>query len=91
MTQVDDRRLPWIERVAAARIIDVARCVPFLQPVVEGIVQATQAERRAIRASFGGMVEHHVNNHLESGRMQPVDGIGHLLRTARIQVGRMDG
>ena len=59
-------------RVAAAGVIDVAGAV-VLQAVVGGVVDPAEAQRRPLLAALGGVVEHHVEDHLEPGGVQVAD------------------
>jgi hypothetical protein len=62
-------RLVGVEGVAGAGVVGVARGV-ILQDVVGRVVDAAQAERRPLVVTLRGVVEHHVEDHLEPGRVQ---------------------
>jgi hypothetical protein len=59
-----------VEGVAAAREVLVARRVVRPQPVVGGVVDASQAERRAGGATLGGVVQNDVEYHLDTRAMK---------------------
>ncbi len=68
--------------VAAAGIVDVAGRVGLIEPVVAGVVEAAQRDRRALRVAFAGMVVDHVEDHLDAGGVQRRGGGADLVPTA---------
>ena len=71
--QLQRDRVAGVERVAAAgRVVVVAR-VARRQPVVGRVVDAAEAQRGAVGARLGGVVEHHVEQDLQAGPVQRVD------------------
>ena len=75
---LQNARVGEVQRVAGAGVVDV---VPRLgrQPVVGGIVDALEAERRSELVALGGVIVDHVEDHLEPGIVQVGD---HLLELA---------
>ena len=70
-----------VQRVAAAGRVVVEAGVAGLDPVVGQVVDAAETQRRAVRLCFGGVVEHHVEDHFQAGLVQRVDHgleLGHL-------------
>ena len=78
-----DDRMVAVERVAAARVVAI-RPAAVLQHVVDLIFQSLEAERRAVLVSFGGVVEHDVENHLDA---RPMQGQHRLLELADLAAG----
>ena len=83
--QLQGDRVADVEGVAAAGRVDVTARVAGVQPVVGGVVQAAETQRRAELVGLGGVVEHHVDQHLQPG---PVQRVHHRLElgdlTARL-------
>ena len=74
-------RMAEVETVPGAGRVEVVRQVARHQPVVAGVVQPAEAERRTVLVALGGVVEHDVEQHLEAGRMQRLHHsleLGHL-------------
>jgi len=55
-----------VERVAAPRVVGIARFVP-LQDVVEVVGQAAITKRRSIVGAFAGVVVDHVEDDFDAG------------------------
>ena len=70
-----------VDRVAAAGVVDVPRAVVG-EPVVGRVVDPAEAQRRPPLAALGGVVEHDVEDHLDSGRMQGADHSAELVHLA---------
>src|SRR5690606_3369775 len=62
------------QRVAGASIVGEAPGLGRPVAVVRTAVEATQTERRPQLVAFARVVEHHVENHADAGRMQRLDG-----------------
>ena len=62
--------LAQVEAVAGAGEVQAAAAVLGLQPVVGGVVDAAQVQRRAQLAAFAGVVVDHVEDHLQPGAVQ---------------------
>ena len=81
-----------VEGVAAAGVVGIARSVGF-QHVVEIVAQPAVAEGGPPVIAFGGMVEHHVEDHLHAGSVERLHHVAELVQGAeRIgagAVGRM--
>jgi hypothetical protein len=56
-----------------ASCVDVLALVSRVQPVIGGVVQAPAADGGPVVIRLGGVVEHHVEQHLEPGGVQGVD------------------
>jgi len=78
---VDDQpphhRMVGGERIAGAGEVGVAP--GRIVQVVDGIVQPAQAEGGAAFAAFGGVVEDHVEDHLDAGAVQRLDHVAELV------------
>ena len=61
-----------IDGVAGPGVVDVAAAV-LSQTVVGAVVEPTEAQRRPQFVSLGGVVENHVEDHLEPGGVQRLD------------------
>ena len=77
--QLQQPGLTDVEGIAAAAVVVVA--VPLLgwQAVAAGVVQTAPAQRGAERVALGGVVEDHVEQHLDAGRMQAAHHAAELL------------
>ena len=64
-------RLAHVEAVAAAA--EVVRHAMFAHRIPAVLTQAAPAERGAIEVALGGVVEHHIQNHLDFGLVQCLD------------------
>ena len=73
MISCSTRGLRMLKRVAAAGEVHVVAAVFGRQPVIGGVVDAAERERRAQLVSFGRVVVDHVENHLDAGRVQVAD------------------
>ena len=70
--QLQRDRVAGVEGVAAAGGVVVGAGVAGIGPVVGQVVDAAEAQRRAVRPGFGGVVEHHVQDHFQAGPVQRV-------------------
>ena len=70
--QLQRDRVAGVQGVAAAGGVVVGAGVAGHGPVVGQVVDAAEAQRGAVRAGFGGVVEHHVQDHLQAGPVQRV-------------------
>ena len=77
-----------IQRVAGAGVIYGAALVPYLQPIVAGVVEAAERQRRTGFVAFRSVVVDDVENYLDAGGMQPAHRDAHLVRRAVRQIGR---
>ena len=73
--QLADDRVVAVHRVAATRVVAI-RAAAVFEHVIDAVLQALEAERRAVLVAFGRVVEHDVENHLDAGLVQCAD---HLL------------
>ena len=71
--QLQRDRVADIEGIAAAGGVVVEAGVAGIDPVVGQVVDAAEAQRGAVRVGFGGVVEHHVEDHFQAGPVQRVD------------------
>ena len=69
------------ERVAAPAVIQVA--APFIEHVVERIVDAAEIVRRPVFAPLGSVIEHDVEVNLDAGLVKGVDHVAEFLPGAR--------
>ena len=79
--QLQGPRVARVQRVPAAGRVHVQPRVGRVQPVVRRVVQPAEAQRRAGVVALGGVVEHHVEQDLDPGRVQRVHHrleLGHL-------------
>ena len=76
-----DDRVVGVERVAAAGVVGVARAA-VLEDVVGRVVDAAEAERRPVVVALGGVVEHHVEDHLDARPVQRLDHVAELVHRA---------
>ena len=88
--QLQGDRVAGVEGVAAAGGVVVGAGVAGLGPVVGQVVDAAEAQGGAVRAGFGGVVEHHVEDHFQAG---PVQRVHHRLELGDLPAGlaRPDG
>jgi len=68
--QRQDLRMTCIEAIPAPAEVHVEPRVVLFQPVVRGIVDPPEAQRRPQMVALGGVVVHHVEDHLDPGRVQ---------------------
>ena len=59
-----------IEAIPAAAEVHVAPGVILPQPVVRGIIDPPEAQSRPQVVALDGVVVHHVDDHLDPGRVQ---------------------
>ncbi len=82
-------RVRQVERIAAARVVDVVAFLARHQPVVACVVQPPERQRRPQLVAFAGVVEDHVEQHLDTGPVQPPDRHLHLVQRGGRQIGRL--
>ena len=66
--QLQRVRVPDVQAVAAAGVVEVAAGSSCGEPVVGGVVDAAERQRRAERVALGGVVVDDVEDHLDAGR-----------------------
>ena len=71
--QLQDARLADVQRVAAAAVIFESGGRVGRVPIVAGVVESAKAQAWAVSSRLGGVVEHHVQQHLDAMRMQGLD------------------
>ena len=71
--QLERVRVPDVQRVAAAGVVDVAPGVGVVEAVVGVVVDAAEGERRAPAVALGGVVVDHVEDDLDARRVQRLD------------------
>ena len=69
-----------VDRVPGAGVVDVVALLVGQQPVVGGVVDALEGQRRPALVAFGGVVVDHVEDDLEPG---VVEARHHLLELAQ--------
>ena len=79
-----------IERVAGAGVVDAMARIVGDQPVVAGIVEAAERQRRAELAALGGVVVDDVEDDLDAGGMQAAHGDAHLVAGAVGEIARLE-
>ncbi len=67
-------RMFRVERVAAARVVDVLRGIVAEQPVVDGVIDAAEAKMRSARVALGRVVVDDIENNLD---IRIVDRVHH--------------
>ena len=82
-----------VEDVAAAGVVDVAARVGGVEPVVGRVVEAAQAQRRAVLVALARVVVDDIEQHLDAGFVQGRRGVAHLGPAAgrQARVGRQQG
>ena len=68
--QLQHARMQHVQRVAAAGVVHVVARVVVHEPVVRGVVDAAEGQRRTEVVAFGGVVVDDVEDHLDAGRVQ---------------------
>ena len=68
--QLQHARAAHVQRVAAAGEVLVEARIVRLQPIVRGVVDAAQRQRRAEMVAFRGVVVDDVEDHFEPGGVQ---------------------
>ena len=76
-----------VERVPAARDVRVVLLVVGLEVVVDAVVEAAEADRRALVVALAGVVEDHVEDHLDAGLVEGLDHVPELVDVGAL-VGR---
>jgi hypothetical protein len=76
---LDDPRMAQVDRVSGAGVVDVVTLPVRHEPIVGGVVDAFEGECGTALVAFRGMVVDDVQNHFETGIMEPRD---HLLEFA---------
>ncbi len=74
--QAQHLRVPHVERVAGARVVEIEAWAIGDQPVIGGVVEALQAQRGPLMVALGGMVVDDVEDDLDACAVQ---GTHHLL------------
>src|SRR5207342_3716132 len=73
-----DQRHVAVERVAAARQVRVVLLVVRLEVVVDAVVEAPEADRRALVVALAGVVEDDVEDDLDAGLVEGLDHVPEL-------------
>ena len=68
--QLQRTRVREVEGIAAAAEIFVVTGIVRAEAIVAGVVDAAEGNRRAVFVAFCRVVEHHVENDFQTGRMQ---------------------
>ena len=64
-----------VQRVAAASGIDRSSFVAWHQAVVAGVVETSPGQRRPQFTRFAGVIVNDIQNHFDSGSMEPADAL----------------
>ncbi len=80
---LDHARVGQVERVPRPGVVDVVALLVGQQPVVAGVVDALERQRRPFLVAFAGVVVDHVQDHLEPGLVEAAD---HLLELGEREV-----
>ena len=70
-----------VKRISGAAVIGIPRAVRF-ENIIRAVVQAAEAQRRAVVAAFRSVVEDHIENDLDPGAMQRFDHVAKLVHRA---------
>ena len=70
---LQDAGMAHVDGVAGAGIVDVVARIVGQEPVVGGVVDASERQRRAEMIALGGVVVDHVQDHLDAGVVEPLD------------------
>ena len=70
-----------VERISGAAVIGIARAI-FVENVISAVVQATQTQRGAVMVTFRRVVEHNVENHLDTCPVQRLNHVAELVQRA---------
>jgi hypothetical protein len=70
-----------IQRIASAGVVGIIGFI-WLEHVVAVVIQPTVAEGGAILVAFSGVVEDHVQDHLDAGAVQGFDHVAELIQRA---------
>ncbi len=89
--QLERLRVPDVERVAAARVVDVEARIARIEPVIAAVVDAAQAQRRPPVVPLGGVVVDHVEDHLDAGAVELLHHLLELVDLAAEAPGRSAG
>src|SRR5437867_5616050 len=69
------------ERISGAAVIDIARTI-LVENVIRAIVQATQTQGWAVMITFYCVVEHNVEDHLDTSPVQHLNHVAELVQWA---------
>jgi hypothetical protein len=79
-----DDGLIGVQRISGAAVIGIARTI-LIENVISAVVQATETQSWAVMVTFGGVVEHNVENHLYTCPVQRLNHVAELVqRTERV-------
>ena len=82
------QRMIAVDGVAAAGVVAIAAPVGRIEVIEDLVCQPLEVDRRAVRAAFGGVIEHHVEQHADARivqRVAPVRGTRGAVRLASTQ------
>ena len=81
--QLQHARLAQVQRIAAAAVVVISRTLIGWQAVAAGIVQAAPAQGGAVFITLGGVVEHHIQQHLDARAVQGLHHAAELIARVR--------
>ncbi len=82
--ELGDHRVVGVQGVAAPRVVHVVLLVGRVQVVVGLVGQAPEADRGAVVVPLPGVVEHHVEDHLDAGPVQRLHHVAELAQVAAL-------
>jgi len=82
--QLEHAGVLHVQRVSRARVIRVEAVIVLHEPVVGGVVDPAEAERRAHVVAFARMIVDDVEDDLDPGR---VEGLDHFLELTHLLAG----
>src|SRR5262249_23639425 len=74
-----DNRMIGVEGVSRAAVIGVARAI-LLENVISSVVEPSKTQRRSVVITFGGVIEHNVENDLNTRPVQSLDHVAKLVQ-----------
>ena len=73
-----DARVTEIQRVAAARPVVIIAI--FSQPIIAAVINPPQREGLTMQIQLGAVIQHHIEDHLDTGLMQRFYRIAKLVQ-----------
>ena len=70
-----------VERISGAAVIGIARAI-VIENIVSAVVQTTKTQRRPVMVTFRRVVEHNVEDHLDTCPVQRLDHVAEFVQRA---------
>ena len=86
--QLECARMPHVQRVAASGVIHVVARLAIDGPILCGVVDSPEANRRTEMVALRSMVVNHIQDYFETGAVQ---GANHVLEFRHLIAGRARG